>query len=366
MKKLFFSSGNSDIQSSFVGKIYSIGRFHCTVEEIIAEGGFALVFLVKTPQGQRLALKRVSVNNSHDLDICKQEISIMKLVSGHKNTIRFIDSKILQTSPDIFEVLILMEYCKEGHVVQLMNERINTGFSESLVLKIFTDACEAVALLHQASPPVIHRDLKVENILCSDRRDFVLCDFGSATRKDTDPQADGVTHVEEEIQKYTTLPYRAPEMVDLYSGKIISTKSDIWALGCLLYKLCFFTLPFGESPLAIQNAQFTFPENSRYSKGLHSLISYILDPDPDTRPDIYQVSFEAFRLRGQDCPVLNVNKSSVPQFLPEPKQKPDVVDKSRTARLRDGPVTTSLTPRQRPRAAGQAAPLGQISSPRQN
>ena len=52
-------------------------------------------------------------------------------------------------------------FSTEGHVVQLMNEHISSGFSESLVLKIFTDACEAVAKLHYADPPVIHRDLKV-------------------------------------------------------------------------------------------------------------------------------------------------------------------------------------------------------------
>ena len=38
---------------------------------------------------------------------------------------------------------------------------------------------------------------------------------------------------------------RSPEMIDLYSGKPLTSKSDIWALGCLLYKLSFFTLPFG-------------------------------------------------------------------------------------------------------------------------
>lgn len=63
----------------------------------------------------------------------------------------------------IFNNLVNPSYCffPEGHVVQLMNEHINSGFSESLVLKIFTDTCEAVAKLHQADPPVIHRDLKV-------------------------------------------------------------------------------------------------------------------------------------------------------------------------------------------------------------
>lgn len=40
-------------------------------------GGFSLVFLVRVPSGKRHALKRISVNNMHDLQICKQEIDIM-------------------------------------------------------------------------------------------------------------------------------------------------------------------------------------------------------------------------------------------------------------------------------------------------
>ena len=67
-------------------------------------------------------------------------------------------------------------------------------------------------------------------------------------------------------QLFDLLTFRAPEMVDLYSGKSITTKADIWALGCLLYKLCFFSLPFGESTLAIQNGNFSFPDNSKYSE----------------------------------------------------------------------------------------------------
>jgi len=118
--------------------------------------------------------------------------------------------------------------------------------------------------------------------------------------------------VEEEIRRYTTLAYRSPEMVDLYCGKMITTKSDIWALGCLLYKLCFFSTPFGESTLAIQNGFFTVPDNSCFSRSLHALVRYMLEPDPDKRPDIFQVSSIAFKLARRECPVDNPNKSSIP------------------------------------------------------
>ena len=44
------------------------------------------------------------------------------------------------------------------------------------------------------------------------------------------------------------------------------------ALGCMLYKLCYFTLPFGESTLAIQDGKFTVPDNAKYSPQLLALI----------------------------------------------------------------------------------------------
>lgn len=46
-------------------------------------------------------------------------------------------------------------------MVNLMNQRLQTGFTESEVLQIFCDTCEAVARLHQCKTPIIHRDLKV-------------------------------------------------------------------------------------------------------------------------------------------------------------------------------------------------------------
>ncbi|RLV84500.1 hypothetical protein DV515_00016168 [Chloebia gouldiae] len=373
------------------------------IEKDVAIGGFAIVFLVRTSNGVKCALKRMYVNNEYDLQVCKREIQIMRDLSGHKNIVGYIDSSINSVSSgDVWEVLILMDFCRGGQVVNLMNQRLQTGFTESEVLQIFCDTCEAVARLHQCKTPIIHRDLKVENILLHDRGHYVLCDFGSATNKFQNPQTEGVNAVEEEIKKYTTLSYRAPEMVNLYSGKLITTKADIWsvaerlfllsdtqggvmmsnppdqslrgralhghpplqlclppALGCLLYKLCYFTLPFGESQVAICDGNFTIPDNSRHSQDMHCLIRYMLEPDPDKRPDIYQVSYFAFKLAKKDCPVQNVQNSPIPAKLPDPVKASEAAAKKSQpkARLTDPiPTTeTSIAPRQRPKA-GQTQP----------
>uniref|UniRef100_A0A9J7Z9R0 non-specific serine/threonine protein kinase n=1 Tax=Cyprinus carpio carpio TaxID=630221 RepID=A0A9J7Z9R0_CYPCA len=358
------AAGGGAGSGAFIGRVFSIGRYQVTAEETVAEGGFAIVFLVRTHQGVRCALKRMYVNNEHDLQVCKREIQIMRDLVGNKTIVGFLDSSITAVgSGDVWEVLILMDFCRGGQVVNLMNQRLQTGFSETEVLQIFCDTCEAVARLHQCKTPIIHRDLKVENILLHDRGHYVLCDFGSAINRSQDPQTEGVAAVEEEIKKYTTLSYRAPEMVNLYGGKVITTKADIWALGCLLYKLCYFTLPFGESQVAICDGSFTIPDNSRYSHDMHCLIRYMLEPDPDIRPDIYQVSYFAFKLARKECPVQNIHNSPIPAKLPEPIRASEAVAKKsqNKARLTDPiPTTeTSIAPRQRPKA-GQAQPIAGI------
>ena len=99
--------------------------------------------------------------------------------------------------------------------------------------------------------------LQVENILQSDKGHFVLCDFGSATARVQNPEKLGIQIVDDDIKKYTTLSYRAPEMVDLYSGLSITTKADIW-VGWAIGDYCFVRL---------------------FNVGIHFLISFFI-PGP--------------------------------------------------------------------------------------
>ncbi|CRK87713.1 CLUMA_CG001503, isoform A [Clunio marinus] len=351
MKKIFSKLENKNDEkvtsTSFTGKVFQINKHSVVVEEILAEGGFAIVFLVKGNNSIRYALKRMS-------NLC-----------GHKNLIGYIDSSITHVGNGVHEILVLMPFYKV-HLLNLMNSKLNVGFTEQEVLKIFCDICEGLSRLHHCQTPILHRDLKVENVLQSDNGDFVLCDFGSATGKILNPKTHGVAMVEEEIKKYTTLSYRAPEMIDFYTlGQPITTKSDIWALGCFLYKLCFFTLPFGESTLAIQNGTFTISDNSRYSKQMHQLIRFMLEPDCNKRPNIFQVGEIAFLLSGRSNPIQNLYKQPIPNieqlivppFESEMKKSsvlstPKAIIKAPLAPTVASLASTetSVTPRQRPKA----------------
>jgi len=350
---------NEKAHSSFIGKKFIVGKHSVVVEDVIAEGGFAIVFLVKSGSGSKLALKRMCVNNEKDLSVCKREINIVTNLSGHKNLIEFIDSSINQTESGVHEVLLLMPYHKV-HVLQLMNERLSTGFTEIEILNIFCDTCEAVARLHHCQTPIIHRDLKVENILQSEKGNFVLCDFGSATARVLNPDKQGITVVDEEIKKYTTLSYRAPEMVDLYSGKPITTKADIWALGCMLYKLCFFALPFGESTLAIQNGNFSFPDNSKYSENLHKLIRYLLTPVASERPDISQAAHLAFQLKSKKSPIQNLHNLPLQDFK---NLSTSNIKKTESHEEQKIPTLHSKTPTKLPPSINQQSPAHTIPPP---
>ena len=160
----------------------------------------------------------------------------------------------------------------------MMNRRLRERLTEAEILQIFVDVCEGVACMHNSRPPLLHRDLKVENILQSSPTSYKLCDFGSATAATKPPaNTQEIRALEAELNRHTTLQYRAPEMVDLFSRRPVDEKSDVWALGVLLYKLCYYTTPFEEhGPLAIINVQYRIPPYPVYSTQMNHLIGAYL------------------------------------------------------------------------------------------
>jgi serine/threonine protein kinase len=106
-----------------------------------------------------------------------------------------------------------------------------------------------------------------------------LCDFGSCKEgpillRNANERAEA----EESILKETTQMYRAPEMVNLYMRDSLTEKTDVWAMGCVLFSLCFLKHPFqDQSSLAIIAGKYQFPKDSPYPIEINELISRMLD-----------------------------------------------------------------------------------------
>ncbi|KAF9121500.1 hypothetical protein BGW39_010496 [Mortierella sp. 14UC] len=349
------------------GTTIQLGRFTVVIDRYIAEGGFAHVYVgsilnngVIVP-GFPVVVKRIAVADKERLAVVNSEIETMKRLGKHKNIVEYMDSCMGKLEHGGYEVLILMEYCGGGPVIDLMNRRLQHRLTEPEILKIFSNVCEAVAYLHYCDPPILHRDIKVENILLSNN-DYKLCDFGSATtnilRGDNIPRnVKDIQLLEEEINNHTTLQYRAPEMLDLYMRKGIDEKIDIWALGVLLYKLCYYTTPFEEQgQLAILNARYSIPDHPVFSPALIGLFQSMLKEDPRQRPNIYQVMKMTSTLRGLPCPIQNKypDITMASSAAPETSATANIFSNQPVVRPMD--VLPSIEPMRRGRPTRSPAP----------
>ncbi|KAI9021749.1 kinase-like domain-containing protein [Phycomyces nitens] len=339
-----------------MGTHLQVGRYQVVIHNFIAEGGFAHVYLARI-EGKTgfVVLKRVAVPDTEALKTVEKEIAFMRRLGEHKNITRYYESRIDVMPMGGFEALILMEYC--GGVIDLMNRRLQQRLTEPEIIKIFSDVCEALAYMHYCSPPVLHRDLKVENILILSQDHYKLCDFGSAalSRGNYVPSTIGeVQRLEEDIQRHTTLQYRAPEMIDIYQKRPINEKADIWALGVLLYKLCYYTTPFEEQgQLATLNARYTIPSQPAFSDKMRRLICSMLQEDQNHRPNIYQVMNAVCQIRGIECPIRNIYGE--PASPPHPPTKPTNGSAALFESINIQPEIPSITPMRRGRPTRENA-----------
>jgi len=262
------------------------------IKEQLGEGGFAYVYsVVDVTSGETLAMKKMVCQDREAREVAETEIKVMRQLRGHPHIIKYISSckrENTSTSTRCIDYYILMELCTGGSLIDLIQRRDGRKLPESALADLFYQICQAVSHMHTQSPPLAHRDLKIENLLLDERGRVKLCDFGSCRdRAQRFVTMKEIVEEEEKISKYSTQMYRAPEMTDLYKKEVVSEKVDIWALGCILFTLAFFTHPFQDAGnLAILSGKYDVPEEHPFSIYVTALIKRMLITDSMKRPDI--------------------------------------------------------------------------------
>lgn len=168
-----------------------------------------------------VALKRVRMDHERDgLPISGlREINILKRCE-HENIVKLHEVVVGKSLESIF---ISMEYCEQDLASLLDN--MTTPFTESQTKCLMLQVFNGLKYLH--SQFIIHRDLKVSNLLLTDKGKVKIADFGLARLFSTTETS--------MTPRIVTLWYRAPEI--LFEAKTHSTAVDMWAAGCILGEL---------------------------------------------------------------------------------------------------------------------------------
>ncbi|XP_074406805.1 cyclin-dependent kinase 10 isoform X1 [Zonotrichia albicollis] len=188
----------------------------------IGEGTYGIVYRARdTLTNETVALKKVRMDNEKDgMPISSLREITLLLQLQHPNIVELKDVVVGNHLESIF---LVMGYCEQDLASLL--ENMQTPFSEAQVKCIILQVLRGLQYLHENY--IIHRDLKVSNLLMTDKGCVKIADFGLARTYGMPPKP--------MTPKVVTLWYRAPEL--LLGMTTQTTSIDMWAAGCILAEL---------------------------------------------------------------------------------------------------------------------------------
>jgi len=244
-------------------------------EDNLGKGQFGLVKLASHKQtGQKVAIKTVHKKDMKPIEIYQQrrEIDVLKM-SQHPNIVGLID--LFENSDYYYIVLEYMQGKDLFDYIQIRNFKL----TEHRVKEIAYQIGIALKYLHMLG--IVHRDLKLENVMMSDNLETSvpkLVDFGLAKMIGPNEKAD---------EPFGTLGYVAPEVL---RKEPYSFSCDLWSYGCIIYALLSGSLPFDHENqketirMTLDNKlEFDLPSWNNVSKECRELICALLEKDPRKR-----------------------------------------------------------------------------------
>ncbi|MBW0480747.1 hypothetical protein O181_020462 [Austropuccinia psidii MF-1] len=242
---------------------YTLGR-------IIGEGSFGTVRLgIHRLTGSRVAIKQIPKSSSPPL--LTREIHHHRRLH-HPNVVQLFE--VIATEHTIW---LITELCPGGELFDYLVEK--TKFSEFEARRLFGQICLGLGYVHRQG--VIHRDLKLENVLLDERCNPKLADFGFGREFEPRKLLDTFCG---------TTGYAAPEM--LAGKKYFGQEVDIWSLGIILHALLTGSLPFDDDDEEVMKSMILaghFEIPNFLSLEAANLIKAILKLDPTSRLSIEQI-----------------------------------------------------------------------------
>ena len=243
------------------------------IKQTLGKGSYGIVYKVQKKNTNEIyVIKEIPLKGLSEKEISevRQEAKILSSINSDF-VVKYYDS-----FEENNKINIVMEYCDEGDLNDfiLKKKKENKLIEEDLIWNIFIKITLGLAYIHKMK--ILHRDLKTMNIFLKSGFQVKIGDLGVAKILLKNSFAKTLIG---------TPYYLSPEICQ---EKPYNNKSDVWALGCILYELCTFKHPFeaknqGALILKIMNNK---PQNidNYFSKDLSDLIFLLLEKDSEKRP----------------------------------------------------------------------------------
>ena len=224
---------NSETGPEAPARVRRIGPYQ--IDSLLGRGGMGAVYLAHRADGQfeqKVAIKLIDLPLATSVfqGRFRQERQILAGLQ-HPYIARLLDGGVSEGG----ELYLVMEHV-DGVPIHTFCEQKNLSVTQRL--ELFAKVCAAVQFAHQNL--VVHRDLKPDNILVAEDGTPRLLDFGTAKLLAQSPSNSGRELTREGFQSFTP-QYASPEQV---LGNLITTASDTYSLGVLLYLLLTGSLPY--------------------------------------------------------------------------------------------------------------------------
>jgi len=246
--------------------------------EKIGKGTFGTVYKVKKYNDPFLyVIKQIPLNELTEEQIkqVNTEAKLLSLINSNF-VVKYFESFI-----ENYELFIVMEYCDNGDLYHFLQEQQikSTPLKEDLVWQIFIKITLGLTTIHKMK--ILHRDLKTLNIFLNKDMGIKIGDLGIAKQLNQGSFANTLIG---------TPYYISPEMCE---DKPYNQKSDVWALGCILYELCTFRHPFDATNQAALFLKILKnnpePIFACYSSNLQKLVNQILEKNYEKRPSCLDI-----------------------------------------------------------------------------
>lgn len=247
------------------------------LERLLGRGNFSEVWLAKdTKTDIPVALKIYAPATGLDdqgLNVFAREFSLV-VNANHKNLLKPLYYDSFERKP-----YLVLPFCKKGSILKDVGK-----FTEDQAWHLLRDVASGLAWLHGMNPPVIHQDIKPDNVMVAENGDFMITDFGVST------------HLKSTLRKSMssafssagTIAYMAPERFGKDNTPIMA--NDIYSLGATTFEMLTGDTPFGDDGGLVQKKGAEIPDlKGDYSEQLKKVIAKCLKTNPWERPTAEQL-----------------------------------------------------------------------------